>query len=89
MSNYTLNIRPKRQATFPAELLAKIGVSVGDEIIAEVSGKQIVLKPKKKVALDALLEIQRIIRESGVSEAEMQKAAAEDRKKWARKYYAS
>lgn len=89
MSDYTLNIRPKRQATFPAELLAKVGVTVGDQLLAEISGQKIVLRPKKQIALDALVEIQRIIKESGVPEEKLQKAAQEDRKKWAQKYVSS
>ncbi len=89
MLNYTLHIRPKRQATFPASLLAKIGVSIGDELIAEVSDKQIILKPKRKIFLDALSEIQAIIKNSGVSQRELQKSAVEERKKWAAKYDAS
>ncbi len=89
MSNYTLNIRPKRQATFPAELLAKVGVAVGDQLVAEVSDSKILLKPKKQVALDALKEIQRIIKESGVPEEELQRAAQKDREKWAQKYASS
>lgn len=86
MSVYTINIRPKRQATFPALLLEKMGVSVGDELSAEIEKEQIILKPKKKILLDALSEIQRLIKKSGVSESELQKSAREDRKRWARKY---
>ncbi len=89
MSVYTLNIRPKRQATFPASLLEKVGVTVGDDLVAEIQGKEIVLKPKKKIAMDLLSEIQKIVRESGVPEEELQKAAQQDRKKWAQKYVSS
>lgn len=89
MSIYTLNIRPKRQITLPASLLVKIGASIGDELIAEIYDRQAVLKPKKKIFLDALCEIQAVIINSGVSEAELQKSAIQDRKKWSAKYDAS
>lgn len=87
MSNYTLNIRPKRQATFPAELLAKVGMTIGDQFLAEVSDKKIVLKPKKQIALDALKEIQKAFRESGISEKEMLESLKKEREEYVRKNY--
>lgn len=87
MSNYTLNIRPKRQATFPAELLAKVGIGVGDQFLAEVADKKIVLRPKKQIALDALKEIQKAFRESGISEKEMLESLKKEREEYVRKNY--
>lgn len=87
MSNYTLNIRPKRQATFPAELLAKIGVTVGDQLVAEVSDKKILLKPKKQVALDAFKALQKAVQESEVSEKEMLESLEKEREEYVRKKY--
>ena len=49
-----------------------MGVTVGDSIEIKVEGKKAVLKPKKQIALEALKEMQRIVRESGISEKEMQ-----------------
>ena len=72
MKTYTLNIRPKRQATFPATLLQEVGLKVGDKLTAQVKDNEIILKPQKQVALDALKEIQRLVKESGVPEKEMQ-----------------
>ncbi|OGK26677.1 hypothetical protein A2954_01170 [Candidatus Roizmanbacteria bacterium RIFCSPLOWO2_01_FULL_37_12] len=72
MKTFTLNIRPKRQATFPETLLQEVGLKVGDKLTAQVKNNEIVLKPQKQVALDALKEIQRLVKESGVSEKEMQ-----------------
>jgi antitoxin component of MazEF toxin-antitoxin module len=72
MKTFTLNIRPKRQATFQETLLQEVGLKVGDKLTAQVKNNEIVLKPQKQVALNALKEIQRLVKESGVSEKEMQ-----------------
>lgn len=85
MQTYTIDIRPRRQATLPRELLEKLGVDVGDKLEADVEGKKMVLKAKKQIALDALAEIQRIVRESGVSEAELQREARLYRERMAKK----
>lgn len=87
MSDYTLNIRPKRQATFPAGLLAKVGVTVGDQLLAEVSDKKIVLMPKKQIALDALKAIQKAFQESGISEKEMLESLNREREEYVRENY--
>ena len=73
--SYSLTIRPKRQVTLPNEILKQLGITVGDSVEIKVEGKKAVLKPKKQIALEALKEIQRIVRESGISEKEMQENA--------------
>lgn len=72
MQTYTLNIRPRRQATFPKELLKQLDLEVGDKLIASTEGKKLILKPQKQIALEALAEIQRIFKESGIPEKEIQ-----------------
>lgn len=73
MIKYTINIRKRRQATFPSDLLQKLGVNVGDSLEVTIEKEKAILKPKKQVALNALNEIQRVFRQSTVSEKEMQK----------------
>ena len=80
MASYTVNIRPRRQATLPRPLLETLGVSVGDSIKIEVSGKKAVLTAQKQAALDALAEIKKIFAESGISEREMLAAVDKSRK---------
>ena len=77
---YTIQIRPKRQATFPSSLLDSLGVDVGDAVEVTLKGKKAIIKSKKQIALDALREIQRIVKESGISEKEMLKNAEKIRK---------
>ncbi len=72
LMSYTIDIRQRRQVTLPNEVLKQLGVAVGDSIEIKVEGKKAILKPKKQIALEVLKEIQRIVRESGISEKEMQ-----------------
>lgn len=89
MQTYTINIRPRRQATFPKPLLETLGVGVGDMLIAETKDNTITLKPRKRQFLDLLKEIQRIVKESGVPESELQQAAREYRRQKSHESYAS
>lgn len=77
---YTIQIRPKRQATFPSSLLEALGVGIGDSLKVTVKNKKAVVQSNKQVALDALREIQRIFKESGITEKEMLKNAEKIRK---------
>lgn len=74
MQNYILDIRPRRQATFPSSLLNNLGLEVGDSFEAKIVDDTIILKPRKKIALDSLKEIQSIFKDSKVSEKDVQKS---------------
>ncbi len=89
MQTYSLNIRPRRQTTFPRKLLEEVGVKVGDKFDAKVKGKEIILKAKKQIALDAFKELQKAFQESGIPEKEFQESIKRDREKYARKNYPS
>lgn len=67
-----LNIRTKRQVTFPEPLLAMVGATVGDNLVAEIENEKIVLKPQKAAAVDAFKALQRAFSESGIPEKELQ-----------------
>jgi bifunctional DNA-binding transcriptional regulator/antitoxin component of YhaV-PrlF toxin-antitoxin module len=67
-----LTLRPKRQVTLPAWVCEALGIEVGDRLIATVAAGELVLRPNKQVALDALREIRKAFADSGVSEEEMQ-----------------
>jgi len=70
--NFTIAVRPRRQATLPDELLRVMNVSVGDQLEVTIENKQAVIKPKKQVALEALQAIQKAFRGSGVSQKQLQ-----------------
>lgn len=79
MATYTLDIRPRRQATFPNAILKELGLSIGDSFVIEVDGKKAILTPKKQFALNALKEIQEAFKNSGISEEEMQASLSKSR----------
>ena len=69
--NFTIDIRSRRQATFPAPLLELMGINIGDALEIEVAGKKAILKPKKQVALDALKAIQAAFQKAKIPEKAM------------------
>lgn len=71
---FTIDIRTRRQATFPEELLRVMGVTVGDQLEVTVKDKQAVIKPKKQIALEALTAIQKAFKESGVTLSQLEKS---------------
>lgn len=72
--NFTIDIRPRRQATFPDELLKLMDVDVGDQLEITVKDKQAVIKPKKQIAFEALEAIQQAFAESGISQKALEKS---------------
>ena len=74
MSTYTIDIRPRRQATLPRPFLKKLGADVGDALHVEVSGQKAIVKAKKRIALDAFREIQSAFSRSKISEATLQRS---------------
>lgn len=72
--NYTIDIRSRRQATFPGEVLKLMGVTVGDQLEITIKNKQALIKPKKQIALEALSAIQKAFNNSGVSLNQLQKS---------------
>lgn len=83
----TISIRPRRQITLPAQFLQAVGATVGDQLEADIKDNQIILKTRKKIFLDALAEIQKAIKESGIPEKELQQTARKQREQWAKKKY--
>ena len=76
---YTIDIRPRRQATFPSAVLSALGLTVGDSIQIEISGNKAILTPKKQIALNALKEIQKVFRESKIPMSEFMDQINRDR----------
>lgn len=66
--NFTIDIRPRRQATLPAPLLQMMGIGIGDSLEVEINNNQAVLRPKKQLALDALKAIQAAFRRAKIPE---------------------
>lgn len=71
MAIYTLDIRQRRQTTFPNAVLKELGLTIGDSFEVEVQNDKAILTPKKKIALDAFEEIQKVFSKTQISEKEM------------------
>ena len=84
LMTYTMTIRPRRQVTLDAELLAAVGASEGERLIAEVKGKEIVLRLGREVAWDAFKELQKAMMKSGIPESEFQNEIKRGRKELAK-----
>jgi len=67
-------IRPKRQITLPSKICEKLGLEYGDKLELKVEGDNIIAKPKKAIALEALNEIRAAFANSGIKEEELLKA---------------
>lgn len=89
MQTYMIDIRGRRQTTIPKPLLQKIGVSIGDRLVASAEGEKIILKAQKRVFLDTLGELQKIVKKSGITERQMQKNLSKIRKEIYVKRYSS
>ena len=80
-------LRPKRQVTLPKEICEELGIGPGDVLEVSVEDAIIVARPRKVAALEALREIQRAFRDSGMSGEEVQKAGRRMRQEVARERY--
>lgn len=65
-------LRPKRQITIPKNLCDELGLEQGDTLQLSIENGRLIAKPKRAAALEALREIQRIFKDSGISEEEIQ-----------------
>ena len=82
-------LRPKRQITLPREICECLGIKAGDILEVTVEGSTILARPRKTVALEALREIQKVFRQSGITEQDIQTAGRRIRKEVAGKRYGS
>lgn len=69
-------VRPKRQVTIPREICDQLGIGPGDTLELVVEKSVLKATPKKRKALDALIEIQETFRRYGISEEELLKEAS-------------
>ncbi len=80
-------IRDKRQITLPRKLCEQLGIAPGDRLSLHIEGDQLVAKPKKSIALEALQELHRIFQTSDVTEKELLKTAQRVRRELVAKEY--
>lgn len=80
-------LRPKRQVTLPREVCDQLGIEPGDTLELTVEDSVLIARSRKKIALDALREIQAALERSGISEEEFQKSGREIRRELGRELY--
>ncbi|MEK7079191.1 MAG: AbrB/MazE/SpoVT family DNA-binding domain-containing protein [Patescibacteria group bacterium] len=84
--NQIITIRDRRQITIPRIFLTKFGLDVGDKLIVKLQGNEMKIEPLKSNTVDLLTKIHEIIKDSGISEKEIQASARALRKKLVKKY---
>lgn len=85
--NQIVTIRDRRQITIPSQFLDRFGLDVGDKLMLKLESDEIKIEPIKTKTVDLLSKIQEIVKESGISEKELQKSGREIRKKLVEEYY--
>lgn len=78
-TTFSITIRPRRQATFPEELLTQLGIGEGDRVVIKKENGTYQLDSHRNEALNALKALQKAFKESGVTEEELDRAVEEDR----------
>jgi len=82
-------LRPKRQVTIPGDICERLGIQPGDMLELTVEGSVLIARPKKKISMEALKEIQQAFKRSGITEEELLEAGRKVRQEVAREKYGS
>lgn len=82
-------LRQKRQITLPREVCEQLGIAPGDMLELALDGSALVAKPKKVAALNALKEIQKAFKRSGITEEELQETGRRVRQEIVKERYAA
>ena len=83
----TATIRPKRQLTLPKEICDQLELKPGDVLNLTVENSTLIATAGKKVALDALREIQEAFQRSGITEEELLESGTQIRRELAEELY--
>lgn len=81
--NQIVTIRDRRQITLPRPFLSRFGLDVGDKLLLELKTDEIKIQPIKMKTVDLLSKIQDIVKQSGISEKNLQQSGMKLRKKLA------
>ena len=84
--NQIVTIRDRRQITIPSFFLNKFGLDVGDKLMLKLESNKIKIEPIKTKTVDLLSKIQQIVKDSNISEKELQESGSSIRKKLVKRY---
>lgn len=82
-----LTIRDRRQITLPKTFLQTYQLSAGDKIWAEIIDDALVLKPSPQPTVDLFNKIQDLIRETPITESELQRSGQKIRRQLTKQKY--
>ncbi|MDO8578569.1 MAG: AbrB/MazE/SpoVT family DNA-binding domain-containing protein [Dehalococcoidales bacterium] len=82
-------LRPKRQVTLPRDICNQLGIEPGDVLELLVEDSNLIAKPRKSAALEALKEIQQAFQRSGITEEKLQEAGRRARQEIAKERYSA
>jgi bifunctional DNA-binding transcriptional regulator/antitoxin component of YhaV-PrlF toxin-antitoxin module len=85
--NLDITLRPRRQLTLPPQVCEALGLEIGDRLEVSVVDGGVFVKPKKQLALNALAEIERAFKETGLTEDELQQEGRRVREELSRSRY--
>ena len=74
-----VTLRERRQLTLPRQVCEALEVKPGDGLSLELLEGALLIRPSKKVALEALRAIQEAFAESGITEEELLKSGRQIR----------
>ena len=80
-------IRGRRQITIPADFCKTLNLRTGDALEVEVRDGRLFMTPTRKIALDALEELNRLFQEAGITEEELSASGRRLRTKLTRERY--
>jgi AbrB family looped-hinge helix DNA binding protein len=80
-------LRDKRQLTLPRDICEQLGIGPGDQLTVYVEDGVLVAKPNKAVALEALRELRKSFKDSGVSLKDLLENGRRIRKELVKEYY--
>jgi len=80
-------LRDKRQMTLSRDICKQLGIKPGDKLILYVKDGILVGKPNKTIALEALKELRRSFKSSGITEKELIDTGKSIRRELIKEYY--
>ena len=80
-------LRDKRQLTLPRDVCRQLGIKPGDKLMLYVKEGTLVAKPNKTIALEALKELRRSFKSSGITEKELIDTSQRIRRELIKEYY--
>jgi AbrB family looped-hinge helix DNA binding protein len=80
-------VQAKGQVTIPVEIRKRLGLKKGDLVAFVETEQGVLISPREAVAMHALDQIGKLLREKGISREELMEAGSEIREELLREMY--